>query len=184
MYYSLKSHVVQVNLNDVCREESPRGNAGSAGSGAASSTKPKLHEQIESICVFNLYPLSDFFRRVSVPRYATMCSDVPHAQAPATVLKAKPAKLADEPKVRQQLGPADRGCVSISQESFQNAVDPTGSNLDSNKTIFPQTVWPHLGFLQSESRPSVHSRWYKTCGVSCWDHYCIALIRFVILNAC
>ena len=89
MYYSLKSHVVQVNLNDVCREESLRGNAGSAGSGAASSTKPKLHERIESICVFNLYPLSDFFRRVSVPRYATMCSDVPHAQAPATVLKVQ-----------------------------------------------------------------------------------------------
>ena len=89
MYYSLKSHVVQVNLNDVCREESPRGNAGSAGSGAASSTKPKLHERIESICVFNLYPLSDFFRRVSVPRYATMCSDVPHAQTPATVLKVQ-----------------------------------------------------------------------------------------------
>ena len=89
MYYSLKSHVVQVNLNDVCREESPRGNAGSAGSGAASSTKPKLHEQIESICVFNLYPLSDFFRRVSVPRYATMCYDVPHAQTLATVLEVQ-----------------------------------------------------------------------------------------------
>ena len=95
---------------------------------------------------------------VSTPRFSLKLEGVLHVfqVGSVTVWDPTPAKPEDSKliwrfanELHRPQACQDRGC------NFYLTESSTG--------VFPQTVWPQLGFLRWELRPDVHSRWYHTC---------------------